>query len=380
MKLMHFFEPECKNEVEYSCPCTSPETLSCELHAGKHMKIPSRAHSFNSIFVEPRKETKEEIIKFLTRENSKNSKLRGDNLPLKEIIKFAQKPSFYISDLVYKEQIHLLKDEIREISTSIWIAENNSQTVAVKKYTYRKKKLTRKYKKEAKFLAILDLLNHPFFVKFYKFGKKSLEGQFEFCVVMEYCPSSLHRQIMEKIVFGENSNSIIAKIVDKLLSGFVKLSSLNIVHRDIKPQNILVSEDGEYKLIDFGISEVVSSISEENEYLIKGTHDYMSPELISELNKNSQTCVKFKYNLEKADVYSLGLVFWKISTGKRVKGINQIIYQEEMCEILNEIKLNWLRKVLEKMLLMDPAKRFTFKEAYTYLKEDDDFIKDLNLA
>mmetsp|Transcript_253 Transcript_253/g.264 ORF Transcript_253/g.264 Transcript_253/m.264 type:complete len:158 (-) Transcript_253:152-625(-) len=156
---------------------------------------------------------------------------------------------------------------------------------------------------------------------------------------MEYCPSSLHRQILEKIALGENSNLILVVIVNKLLSGFVKLSKSNIVHRDIKPQNILFSEDKEYKLIDYGISENVPSMSEEGEYFIKGTRDYMSPELISELNKNNQKCVKFKYNLEKADVYSLGLVFLKICTGKSVKGINQIAYQEEMCEILNEIKI-----------------------------------------
>ncbi|CAG9313446.1 unnamed protein product [Blepharisma stoltei] len=77
MELMHCFEPGCKNEAEYSCPCTSPETLFCELHRLKHMKIPNRAHACNSIFVEPCQGTKEEILKFLTRENSKNSKLRG---------------------------------------------------------------------------------------------------------------------------------------------------------------------------------------------------------------------------------------------------------------------------------------------------------------
>ncbi|CAG9313435.1 unnamed protein product [Blepharisma stoltei] len=77
MELMHCFEPGCKNEVEYSCPCTSPESLSCEVHVGKHMKIPNRAHACNSIIVEPCQETKEEILKFLTRENSKNSKLMG---------------------------------------------------------------------------------------------------------------------------------------------------------------------------------------------------------------------------------------------------------------------------------------------------------------
>ncbi|CAG9317146.1 unnamed protein product [Blepharisma stoltei] len=77
MELMQCFEPGCNHEVEYSCPCTSPDTLSCEFHFGKHLKLPNRTHAFSSIFVEPCQATKEEILKFLIKANSKNSKLRG---------------------------------------------------------------------------------------------------------------------------------------------------------------------------------------------------------------------------------------------------------------------------------------------------------------
>ncbi|CAG9319814.1 unnamed protein product [Blepharisma stoltei] len=77
MELMQCFEPGCKHEVEYSCPCTSPETLSCELHVLKHMKLPNGVHACDSIFLEPCQETKEEILKFLTRKKSKNIKQRG---------------------------------------------------------------------------------------------------------------------------------------------------------------------------------------------------------------------------------------------------------------------------------------------------------------
>ncbi|CAG9325255.1 unnamed protein product [Blepharisma stoltei] len=80
MELMQCFEQGCKNEVEYSCPCTSPETLSCVQHIGEHMKLPNRTHVPNFIFVEPCKGTKEEILKFLTRKKLKNSKLKGKML------------------------------------------------------------------------------------------------------------------------------------------------------------------------------------------------------------------------------------------------------------------------------------------------------------
>ncbi|CAG9312717.1 unnamed protein product [Blepharisma stoltei] len=76
MELMQCFERGCKNEVVYLCPCTSPETLSCVQHIGEHVILPNIAHVPNLIFVEPCKVTKEEILKFLKRKNSKNSKLK----------------------------------------------------------------------------------------------------------------------------------------------------------------------------------------------------------------------------------------------------------------------------------------------------------------
>ncbi|CAG9317524.1 unnamed protein product [Blepharisma stoltei] len=47
------FEPGCTNEVEHACFCSSPETLSCEVHAVEHLKLPNRAHNLESIFMQP---------------------------------------------------------------------------------------------------------------------------------------------------------------------------------------------------------------------------------------------------------------------------------------------------------------------------------------
>ncbi|CAG9325606.1 unnamed protein product [Blepharisma stoltei] len=70
------FESGCTNEVKYSCKCSSPETLSCEAHIGKHANLPDRAHNLESIFIQPYEGTKEAILEFLTIENSKYSELR----------------------------------------------------------------------------------------------------------------------------------------------------------------------------------------------------------------------------------------------------------------------------------------------------------------
>ncbi|CAG9335827.1 unnamed protein product [Blepharisma stoltei] len=70
------FESGCINEVEYSCKCSSPETSSCEVHIGKHINLPNGAHNLESTFIQPYEGTKEAILEFLTKENSKYSELR----------------------------------------------------------------------------------------------------------------------------------------------------------------------------------------------------------------------------------------------------------------------------------------------------------------
>ncbi|CAG9330130.1 unnamed protein product [Blepharisma stoltei] len=70
------FESGCTYEVEYSCKCSSPETLSCKVHIGKHLSLQNRTHGLESMFSQPCEGTKEAILEFLTIENSKYSELR----------------------------------------------------------------------------------------------------------------------------------------------------------------------------------------------------------------------------------------------------------------------------------------------------------------
>ncbi|CAG9335150.1 unnamed protein product [Blepharisma stoltei] len=71
------FEPECMNEVEHACKCSSPDTLLCGEHIGEHVNLPNRAHNLESIFMQPYEGTKEAILEFLTKEKSKYSELKS---------------------------------------------------------------------------------------------------------------------------------------------------------------------------------------------------------------------------------------------------------------------------------------------------------------
>ena len=86
---------------------------------------------------------------------------------------------------------------------------------------------------------------------------------------------------------------------------------LNIVHRDVSPQNMLISFKGEVKISDFGISKAKSEPSFTQAGVIKGKLSYLSPE--QALGKGAD---------HQSDLYSLGLMFYEILSGKRVYHFN----------------------------------------------------------
>ena len=82
---------------------------------------------------------------------------------------------------------------------------------------------------------------------------------------------------------------------------------LNLVHRDVSPQNILVSYDGEIKLIDFGIAKAANKAGKTQAGILKGKFGYMSPEQVRGLPLD-----------RRSDVFSVGIVLYELLTGERL--------------------------------------------------------------
>src|SRR5947207_4799848 len=82
---------------------------------------------------------------------------------------------------------------------------------------------------------------------------------------------------------------------------------LNIIHRDISPQNILVSYEGEVKIIDFGIAKAASRSSRTQAGVLKGKFGYMSPEQVRGLPLD-----------RRSDVFAIGTVFFEMLTAERL--------------------------------------------------------------
>ena len=143
-------------------------------------------------------------------------------------------------------------------------------------------------------------LSHPNIVNVYDVGR---EGNIHF-IVMELIEGKSLSRLIEEMGKVEYQDAIsIAKQVASALS----LAHKNgIIHRDVKPHNIIITPDGTAKLADFGIARTISreSLAEGNEKIMGSVH-YFSPEQ-----------ARGVYVDERSDIYSLGIVLFEMLTGR----------------------------------------------------------------
>src|SRR6185312_120729 len=82
---------------------------------------------------------------------------------------------------------------------------------------------------------------------------------------------------------------------------------LNIVHRDVSPPNIMLSKNGEVKVVDFGLAKAVSQLENTDEGVVKGKFSYLSPE----------ACMGEQVDA-RADVFALGIITWELLANRRL--------------------------------------------------------------
>jgi serine/threonine protein kinase len=127
-----------------------------------------------------------------------------------------------------------------------------------------------------------------------------------------------------------------------------------VIHRDIKPGNIMVLEKGDIKVTDFGIAKAVSS-SQTRTGIILGTPNYMSPEQINGRKIDG-----------RSDIFSLGVVFFQLLTGElpfKGKTLTELFYQITQAAHPNpkEINPKVVRpcvQLIDRALAKDPEQRF----------------------
>ncbi len=156
-------------------------------------------------------------------------------------------------------------------------------------------------------------LSHGYIAQTYDLGKVADD----YFIVMEYVEGKTLSQIFKKTVELKEFIPIPMAVffISELSHGLDYIhrrvdesgDPLEIVHRDISPQNVIVSYSGNVKIVDFGVAKAAWKLSELESGVLKGKFAYMSPEQTEGLPIDS-----------RSDIFSTGVVLWEILTGRRL--------------------------------------------------------------
>ena len=157
-------------------------------------------------------------------------------------------------------------------------------------------KFVRRFQREA---LAASSLSHSNIVEIYDVG----EDDGSFYIVMEYIEGKTLKQLIKKR--GVLSLSESMDIMLQLLDALSQAHDSYIIHRDIKPQNIMIKENGLVKITDFGIAMALNRVELTQTNSVMGSVHYLPPEQAS--GKGSTI---------RSDIYSLGILMYEMLTGK----------------------------------------------------------------
>lgn len=218
-------------------------------------------------------------------------------------------------------------------------------------------KFVRRFQREA---LAASSLNHPNVVQMYDVG----EDDGNFYIVMEYIEGRTLKQLIKKR--GKLTFSEVVDIMLQLTEGMSHAHDAYIIHRDIKPQNVLILDNGLVKITDFGIAMALNSSQLTQTNSVMGSVHYLPPEQAS--GKGSTI---------KSDVYSLGILMYELLTGKLpFKGENAVeIALKHMKDPLPSLRreIDDLPQSIENIIIKATAKNP--KNRYNNAREMYDDLK-----
>src|SRR5271165_2204152 len=195
-------------------------------------------------------------------------------------------------------------------------------------------------------VRVARVVSHPNVCRVYDIGE--IEGM-PF-ISMEYVDGEDLGELLLRI--GRLPYDKALETARKLCAGLAAAHERGVIHRDLKPQNIMMNKRGEVVIMDFGLAAIADQLS--GDEVRNGTPAYMAPEQL----KGSEVTAK-------SDIYSLGLVLYEIFTGKKpydAKNVRQLLEMQEsihlpsMTSVATDID-PMVEKAIRRCLDPDPAKR-----------------------
>ncbi|CAD8043083.1 unnamed protein product [Paramecium primaurelia] len=203
-------------------------------------------------------------------------------------------------------------------------------------------------------LDILLKLKHPNIINVYECFK----DQKSIIIIMDYCQKGdLWNMIQYRILEGKNrgyTQKVIEQWLVQLLMGLACIHENNVIHRDLKSSNILIKEDGQLKIADFGVAKILSE--DKMAKTITGSPFYLSPEISQGQD--------YTYS---SDIWSLGCILFEMCTLKRA------FDGDQFDQVLNKIQQ---RKLQQEILIQDQIDP-TISDTRTYTSELVNLIQSL---
>ena len=242
------------------------------------------------------KEKNKEQEKIIEELQKENSQLLAKNKPQKTSQKFEILDDLTIENIEKIEEIGFgISGKVYKVSQKEFYAmkEMHSKSLTIEKF--------RQFLNE---YEIMNLLHHPNIIK--TFGILMDSSKHPPSILLEYCSQNLQTAIEQKVL----SNEEIVTSIYQIAKAMKYVHFRKVIHRDLKPTNILIANDGTIKITDFGSSKLMT-LEQMTMSSGIGTQKYMAPEIINEENDYD----------EKVDVYSFGVVVFFILSGGQIPNI-----------------------------------------------------------
>ncbi|CAL8353342.1 unnamed protein product [Lota lota] len=279
-----------------------------------------------------------------------------------------------VAELFFKEDPEKLFSDLREIGHgsfgAVYFARDirTNEVVAIKKMSYSGKQSIEKWQDIIKEVKFLQRIQHPNSIEY----KGCFLREHTAWLVMEYCLGSasdlleVHKKPLQEVE--------IAAITHGALQGLAYLHSHNMIHRDIKAGNVLLTEPGQVKLADFGSASIASPA---NSFV--GTPYWMAPEVILAMDEG-------QYD-GKVDIWSLGITCIELAERKpplfnmnAMSALYHIAQNESptlMSSEWTEYFRNFVDSCLQKLPQDRPNSEELLKHAFVQRERPDSVVLDL---
>ncbi|XP_061360341.1 CBL-interacting serine/threonine-protein kinase 5-like [Gastrolobium bilobum] len=217
----------------------------------------------------------------------------------------------------------------------------------IKKDKLKKERLVKQIKRE---VSVMRLVRHPNIVEL----KEVMATKGKIFLVMEYVKGG---ELFSKVAKGKLKEDVARKYFQQLISAVDFCHSRGVTHRDLKPENLLLDENEDLKVSDFGLSALPEQRRADGMLVTPcGTPAYVAPEVLK----------KKGYDGSKADIWSCGVILYALLCGylpfqgENVMRIYRKAFKAEY-EFPDWISME-AKNLISNLLVADPEKRFSIPE------------------